>query len=64
MGVQYQPHRHFRRDMAGSFHAETMGEVDMVHGGKRGLHVALARRVDAIEMAEPHRAPRLVEGRD
>ena len=40
-----------------------MGEIGVVQRMQRRLHVALARRMDAVEMAEPDRAPGLVEGR-
>ncbi len=43
--------------------AETMGEIGVMGRVKCGLHVALARRMDAEQMRQDHRAPRLVEGR-
>ncbi len=63
MRVEHQPNRNVRADVANGFNAQAVGEVCVVHGVKSGFHVALARRVLAIEMAEPHGAPGLVEGR-
>ena len=44
--------------------AQAMGEIGIVGGMERRLHVPLARRVDAQQMRQDHRAPGLVEGRD
>lgn len=63
-GVEHKPDRHVGGFRADRLDAETVGKVHVMHGVKGSLHVALARSMDAVEVAEPDDAPGFVEGRN
>ena len=52
------------RHVADRLNGKPMREIGVVQGMQRCIHAALTRRMHAVEMAEPDRTPRLVEGRD
>ncbi len=61
LGVEHDADRHAGCGPADRQGAEAVGEVEVVNGRQGGAKVPLARRVDAEEMAENRRAPRLVQ---